>query len=1297
MKKNQHQQPRVGRSFRHTAKGLIFLQLLTPLTLTLTPNAFAEQVDLPELNSSHTQNDEQVRSQRDQQRLLQAVTGASQLAGADSSDGQKSAAAGLVSGAASSEAEQWLSRFGTTRLQLGLDGDLRTDGSALDLLMPIYDNQRNLFFTQYGLRHKDQRSTYNLGVGARYFDNNWMYGSNFFFDHDVTGANRRIGMGGEAWTDWLRFSGNYYVGMTDWHHSRDFSDFEERPANGWDLRSEGWLPAYPQLGGKLLYEKYHGDEVALFGKGRRAKDPYAVTAGLNWTPIPLVTISTEHRMGSDSRTDSQISLGFTLHSDLSLARHFDSESVAGTRLLAASRLDLVERNNNIVLDYRKETLVSLRLPLRVQGLALELIPIALQVSSKYGVSRIEWSAASLENAGGKVTGQGLQWSIQMPDFVVGQPNQYTLIATAYDSKGNRSATASTVVTVGDDTAAFDAANSTLTSNSTQILADGQEETTLSMTAMDSNNQMLTGRAVTFEVTGASRKPGDYTIGAVTEMNGVYSATLVTTSPGIMVVSARIDGVRVKGQELKILATPTAAQQTASSLFGSVPGDIRIPADGVATSELRFVVLDAAGHPLAAQKVGVLLDGRRIADSTSDANGEASVVIPATTLVRDATVIASLSNDAQSIQTVRVKYEADVTSATLKRNDLTAFAESNMSYRVNARVTDVGGNPVPGVSVDFSTTSAALSVSASSAITDQKGIASVIATASGAGSYSVEARVNGTEQSVSFDCEPITAAQALVDSSRSSLNSSRTNLPADNASTATMQFAAKDSQGHPVRGLTGVSFLSAGLTEVVIGDPIETEPGIYQASLRGNSAGVATISVKLNGVTLPGLSFSVQFDAIKGNSLERIDDLNVTLGAAERALTLTGGNQGPVTYHSSRPDVVSISPSGVLRFLTLGDDVLITVSESAHGKYLAQAQTFHVSVKPSSYNLLWRPADAIITYGGGTVWVTAGIGNGGTLTFVADDPSIARTVGDVHTATGSIQIQALAAGTTFVTITEQASPGFIGQSTRALVRVDPGMGVDLVPPAAINVQVGDAGFTPTVGGGNGGVLSYESANPAVVTVNPQGELQFVGAGSTTITVTEQNANYVSKRISYRVSVRPATGNLLVAPADIEMNIDSPDNAPVIAGGNGGARSFASSNPQVVQVDKSGVLKAVGAGNAVITVIEAAQTGFDSQAITYSVNVLLLEGRPLTRVGASRRYLARGAVCEARNLVSGGNGGNLVVSTESPLLMTIKGTELTMEDYGYGYFKVTEPAHGSYAEQSVTIAISIAANYTAMSCP
>lgn len=183
----------------------------------------------------------------------------------------------MATGATVSTVEQWLGQFGTAKAKLNLDDDFTLDGSSLDVLLPLYDQQDNLLFTQLGYRNKDSRNTLNAGLGFRTFHGNWMYGINSFYDDDVTGNNRRLGVGLEAWTDYLKLGANSYTSLTDWHQSRDFADYDERPADGFDIRAEGWLPAYPQLGGKLVYEQYRGDEVALFSKDDRSSDPKAVT------------------------------------------------------------------------------------------------------------------------------------------------------------------------------------------------------------------------------------------------------------------------------------------------------------------------------------------------------------------------------------------------------------------------------------------------------------------------------------------------------------------------------------------------------------------------------------------------------------------------------------------------------------------------------------------------------------------------------------------------------------------------------------------------------------------------------------------------------------------------------------------------------------------------------------------------------------------------------------------------------------------------------------------------------------
>ncbi|MDA5519192.1 inverse autotransporter beta domain-containing protein, partial [Yersinia intermedia] len=74
--------------------------------------------------------------------------------------------------------------------------------------------------------------------------------------------------------------------LSGWKDSKDFDDYLERPARGFDVRFQGYLPAYQQLGASAVYEQYYGDEVALFGKDNLQKDPSAATIGVDYTPFP---------------------------------------------------------------------------------------------------------------------------------------------------------------------------------------------------------------------------------------------------------------------------------------------------------------------------------------------------------------------------------------------------------------------------------------------------------------------------------------------------------------------------------------------------------------------------------------------------------------------------------------------------------------------------------------------------------------------------------------------------------------------------------------------------------------------------------------------------------------------------------------------------------------------------------------------------------------------------------------------------------------------------------------------------
>ncbi|EDW8498351.1 hypothetical protein CRB79_004728, partial [Salmonella enterica subsp. enterica serovar Enteritidis] len=365
---------------------------------------------------------------------------------------KKNSGVNLAATMASKSAQNWLNKFGTARVQLNIDKNLSLNNFSLGLLHPWYDTPGDMIFSQSTLNRSDERTQANLGVGWRHFFNkSEMVGSNIFFDHDISRKHSRIGVGAEYWRDYLKLSANIYLRTSGWRSSPDVQFYDERPANGWDLRAETFLPAYPQLGAKLIYEKYYGNGVGLFGIDNRQKNPQAITTGISYTPFPLMTFSAEHRQGDNGKSDNFFSLNFHYVIGEPLRHQFDNFAVRERRSLFGSHYAFVNRNNNIILEYQKKDLIKIDLPNHIEGLSRQTLPINILIKKAvFGLNEIKWNAISFFSAGGKITKIKNQWFITLPAFSSVGNNQYNLAAVAYDFKGNASAQVQTTVQVRND-------------------------------------------------------------------------------------------------------------------------------------------------------------------------------------------------------------------------------------------------------------------------------------------------------------------------------------------------------------------------------------------------------------------------------------------------------------------------------------------------------------------------------------------------------------------------------------------------------------------------------------------------------------------------------------------------------------------------------------------------------------------------------------------------------------------------------------------------------------------------------
>ncbi|MCC8367247.1 inverse autotransporter beta domain-containing protein [Xenorhabdus sp. PB61.4] len=380
---------------------------------------------------------------------IQTIGGLLSSSSSQLTEQAKSYALGRVNGVINSEVQEWLSQFGTARVNLSLDRKGKLHNSSLDLLFPLYDNKVDwLVFSQLGYRNKDSRNTVNLGFGSRYFTSGWMYGFNTFFDQDITGKNNRLGLGAEAWADYLKLSANTYIRLSKWHQSRYDKDWEERPANGFDINGEFFLPAYPHIGSKLGYEKYFGDNVTLFNRDTKQKNPGFAKVGITYTPIPLITMGIDYRHGSNKHSDARFQANLNYRFGVPLSVQLSPDSVASMRTLAGSRYDLVERNNNIVLDHREKPRLEISVPNIIQGRGAQELKVEANVESNRPAKPVKWTAGEeFYKNGGVLPSSGNSIRITLPRYLDKGVNSYPIHAMVELENGKLSRTAEMTVKV----------------------------------------------------------------------------------------------------------------------------------------------------------------------------------------------------------------------------------------------------------------------------------------------------------------------------------------------------------------------------------------------------------------------------------------------------------------------------------------------------------------------------------------------------------------------------------------------------------------------------------------------------------------------------------------------------------------------------------------------------------------------------------------------------------------------------------------------------------------------------------
>ncbi|WP_172959807.1 inverse autotransporter beta domain-containing protein [Pseudomonas putida] len=871
------------------------LDVLKPGDRLSVPSAPAHA--LPDLNSPGQDATAQAEDEQARKLAAMASSTGSFLSNDPNSDAAASMARGLATGEASSQAQQWLSRFGTARVQIDVDDKLSLKNSQVELLAPLHDTPEQLLFAQGSIHRKDERQQTTLGLGVRRFNDGYMLGANSFLDYDLSRQHARLGLGVEYWRDFLKVNANSYTRLTGWKDSPDVEDYQERPANGWDLRTEAWLPAMPQLGGKLTYEQYYGDEVGLFGKDNRKKDPSAVTVGLTYTPIPLLTLSADQRKGNGGN-ETTVGAEFNYQIGEPWAKQVDPAGVGALRTLAGSRYDLVERNNHIVLEYRKKQVIQMAAAAHVSGQGGETKSLSVWVNSKYPLSHIDWTAPALLQAGGKLVHDGgPHYSVVLPDYQTGaQPtNVYTLHGVAVDSKGNRSARSETRVTV--NAPAVSARHSTFTPANTVLPTDGTSYETLTLAIRDEQQQPvdIALADIQITVTEAQARAGGIVVAKPERVSAGHYEVRVTagTTPQSITLTPSVQGIALSPARV---STVSSLPDDGKSTFAANPA--RLPANDTTTTVLTFEANDANGAPVE----GIAKDLKFMVMGDKGSVSPPDVTVSAIVESANGRYSATLKGKLAGRYTLSPYFGSQPVGRLSAEILLKALPPASSTSTLEARpdvipgnnytasvlefaAKDINGNPVTGLSNTL-----ALNVTDSSGKPPAPGhiMLDPLKENGTTGVYTATLR---SSQAGTYTFVPTIARQALTGVTttvrvvalppafgNSKFEALPATIPATGKQFTQLTFTAKDENGKPVTGLGNtLKFLvtaSAGGSptppDFTIGTIKEDgTTGVYTASASGLKADTYTLRPQIDSEVMDALTIKVQLtapppDATKSN-------------------------------------------------------------------------------------------------------------------------------------------------------------------------------------------------------------------------------------------------------------------------------------------------------------------------------------------------------------------------------------------------------------------------------------------------
>jgi uncharacterized protein YjdB len=826
---------------------------------------------------------------------------------------------------------------------------------------------------------------------------------------------------------------------------------------------------------------------------------------------------------------------------------------------------------------------------------------------------------------------------------------------------------------------------------------------LTATAYDAAQNPLSGRAIAWNTSSASVAtvdangmmtavaPGSASITATSE-GKIGVATITVSQAGVATVTVSPAPLSMSvGQVTQLTATLT--DNLGNVLNGRVVTWASSNTSIATVSDQGVLTAVAAGTAtITATSEGRTGTGE--VTVTNVAVGSVAIQPPTPTIVVGSTVqmTVTLRDVNGTVVTGRVVSwsSSNVNVATVSASGLvTGLAPGtsviNATSEGKSATAVVTVTPVPVATVTLSPTTASIRVTATTTLTptvkDANGVvvtnrviawtssdttlatvtSSGVVTGVAPGTATITATSEGKSGSASITVSKIPVATVAVSPPTKALLVSQT---------VALTTTVKDSVGNTVtdRVVTWSSNNPAAATV--------SSTGLVTAVAAGTATITATSETKTGTSTITVSPVPVASVAVQPPTA------SVTIGTTAQLVAITKDSIGgtlsgrTVTWGSSDPTTVSVSSTGLVSALKLGNATITATSEGKSGTSLVtvvKVPVASVTVAPSSKALLVTE----------TVTLTPTVKDS-TGTVVTDRPvSWNSSATGVATVSALGVVTAVAPGTATITATSETKSG------TSTITVSPiPVAIVLVQPShdslTINTSRQFAAVTEDSLGRvlSGRTVTWGSSDPTTASVSATGVVTALKLGTATITATSEGKSGTSPELVAKVPV----GSVTVAPPTKALFVTQTTTlTPTVKDSLGVVVTdrivtWGSSNTGVATVSSTGLVTAVAPGTATITATSETKSGTS----TITISLVPVNTVTVSPASAGIRVTATTQLSAVTKDSIGGvlTGRTVTWSSSDPSIATVTSSGL-VTGVVPGTATITATSEGKNGTSSITV--------------